>query len=185
MNTNALIWSVNVEMLRFGKKIDMETSSCSVSKCKLVSGGRAGPHQSGQRTEAILWSGKHCQTVFKECSVLWVNHNFSLLWVHVPVPGVSDIGSRCQHLANKWCLPTSIQQLQNYVLCRRACICPLTNIYQATPRVLKFLLTKSSAFLLCQQIPTKQCPRRKVSRVLLGLDGFTSFICSAMLENSL
>ena len=37
-----------------------------VSKCKLVSDGGAGPHQSGSMTGVILWSGKHHQEVFKE-----------------------------------------------------------------------------------------------------------------------
>ena len=124
----------------------METLSCSVSKCKLASGGGAGPHQSGHRTGAILWSGKNRQEVLKECSVLSVNHNFSLLWVHILEPGVYDIVSWCQHIVTKWCLPTNHQQLQNYVLCCQARECPPTTVYQATSRVLP-----------CLHMSTNQC----------------------------
>ena len=163
-------------MLRFGKNIDIETSSYSVSKCKLVSGGGAGPHQSGHRTGVILWSGKRRQAVFKECSALSVNYNFSLLWVHISVPGVHDIISWCQHVATKLCLPTRLQQLQNYVLSRHACICPLTNVYQAMFRVFLFLrmstnqwiskqhpeVTKPSGVLVCQQYPPKMSTRQSL-----------------------
>ena len=127
-------------MLRFGKKIGMETSSNSVIKCKLVSDSEAGPHQSGHRTWLILWSGKHNQTRFKECYVPSVSHNFSFpWWVHIPEPGICDIVLWCQHVATKWCLPRSLQQLLNYVPSHHACICPLTNVCQAMSRASPFL----------------------------------------------
>ena len=96
--------------------------------------------------------------------MLSVSHNFSLLWVHISEPGVYDIVSSCQHVATKWCLPRTLQQLQNYVLSRHACICPLTNDYQATSRVLPCLHMSTNQCLPFLRMSFNQCISNNIQK---------------------
>ena len=162
-------------MLRFGKNIDMETSSYSVSKCKLVSGGGAGPYQSGHRTGAILW----VESTTKQCSRnatcrQWVMILVSLDEYTFPNQ-VFMISSRDASMLppNDVCQDTSISFKTMYCLTmpayvhlpmstrqcpepRHPCACPLTNEYQTTSRSYKVQFILAVPAYTHQTTSTKQ-----------------------------
>ena len=174
-DTNAPIWSLMRKWWDLGRGRHRPIQSANVNLFLVAEQDHTSPVIGQERYFGVESTTKQCS---RNAPLLSVNHNLSLHWVHIPEPGVV-ISSRDASMLppNDVCQETSssyktmyhlVMSTNNHLPGNVQGLATPAHVNQPMNIKQHIEATKTSSFLLCQHIPTKQRLRSNIYQAMLG-----------------